>query len=101
MDKTLKQALEALKHAVYLLRKYADAEEMGGSRFDLTDCREMKPVFAAIEAIEQHKPVVRMLTDAEIRSVRKDLPMFDYVATSRELLDLAAEVWGLTIGEHG
>ena len=97
MDKTLKQALEALKHAVYLLRKYADAEEMGGSRFDLTDCREMKPVFAAIEAIEQHKPVVRMLTDEE--AIDCECDKFDN--TVKFIQRKFAEKNGLTIGEHG
>lgn len=42
--------LPALKLAVKLLRQHADAEDLGGSRFDLTDCKAMKPIFAALAA---------------------------------------------------
>lgn len=42
--------LPALKLAVKLLRQHADPEDLGGSRFDLTDCKAMKPIFAALAA---------------------------------------------------
>ena len=40
--------LPALKLAVQLLRTHADPEDLGGARFDLTDCKAMKPIFAAL-----------------------------------------------------
>ena len=39
---------EALQLAVTLLRREAEPANLGGTRFDLTDCKEMKSIFAAI-----------------------------------------------------
>lgn len=75
----LKKAREALQLAVHLLRKYADAEDMGGARFDLTDCKEMLPIFAALAAIDaEAKPVVRMLTDEEVLGAVEDAERSHY-----------------------
>lgn len=40
--------LPALRLAVQLLRKHAEADDLGGARFDLTDCKDMKPIFTAL-----------------------------------------------------
>jgi hypothetical protein len=40
--------LAALRLAIKLLRTHADPESLGGERLDLTDCKDMAPIFAAI-----------------------------------------------------
>ena len=40
--------LEALQRAVNLLRTHCAPEDLGGSRFDLTDCKDVKPILAVI-----------------------------------------------------
>ena len=99
----LKKAREALQLAVHLLRKYADAEDMGGARFDLTDCKEMLPIFAALAAIDaEAKPVVRMLTEAEFAECCGGCKVTSAAMTwMRRSVSKFAEVNGLTIGEQG
>lgn len=41
--------LDALRSAVALLRTHVEPQSLGGERFDLTDCADMAPIFAAIE----------------------------------------------------
>jgi hypothetical protein len=85
-DQTLKQALEALR----LVR---DCE---------MTLRDQAVVDAAIAAIEQHKPVVRMLTDVEFEECCGGCKVTSAAMTwMRRSVDKAAEVWGLTIGEQG
>lgn len=85
MDETLKQALEALKFPK-VAGNYADG---------FNDA-----INAAIAAIEQHKPVVRMLSDEEINQLWDDfLPRKDGWAGA--IQHAFAEINGLTIGEHG
>ena len=88
MDETLKQALEALK----LVR----------------DCkitlRDQAVVDAAIAAIEQHKPVVRMLTEDEIDDcflAWLNSGAINHRVVIADANRKFAEVNGLTIGEHG
>lgn len=80
-DETRKLALDALK----LVR----------------DCkitlRDQAVVDAAIAAIEQYKPVVRMLTDEE--AIDCECDKFDN--TVKFIQRKFAEKNGLTIGEHG
>jgi hypothetical protein len=40
--------LGALRHAVKLLRTHVEPVDLGGERFDMTDCKEMAPIFDAI-----------------------------------------------------
>ena len=47
--------LKALRHAVTLLRNNVDPEDLDGERFDLTDCADMKKIFATIAAVEGEK----------------------------------------------
>lgn len=87
MDETLKQALEALKFPK-VAGNYADG---------FNDA-----INAAIAAIEQHKPVVRMLSDAEISDCCGGCKETSAANTwIKRGIRKAADIWGLTIGEHG
>ena len=87
-DETRKLALDALK----LVR----------------DCkitlRDQAVVDAAIAAIEQYKPVVRMLTEQELQQAYVDSCNSNQVSlfgAQKFAVRKAADIWGLTIGEHG
>jgi len=82
-DQTLKQALEALRNC----RCETLATEAGRR--------------AAIAAIEQHKPVVRMLTEQELDAMYSQADSPSHQDWEQAIQRKAAEVWGLTIGEQG
>ena len=56
MSKHTPELLDALRHAVKLLRENVEPAELGGQRFDLTDCKDMAPIFAAIAKAEGGTP---------------------------------------------
>lgn len=94
MDETLRKALEALKGIC------DEQDAMQG----YASCEAYDKARAAIAAIEQHKTVVRMLTEQELDVMyimysQADSPSHQdwEQAVQREF----AEKNGLTIGEHG
>lgn len=121
MDETLKQALEALKSCVVSLER-ADTKEgvcccgdnmethdnpmnCGHSPVDMGEYHASNAISAAnaaIAAIEQHKPVVRMLTDEELAECcGRAVPNSAAMTWMRRSIRKFAEKNGLTIGEHG
>ena len=102
MDETLRKALEALKAAKRSMAMVID--ETGGPHWgrklmnaSLSCAESERKVNAAIAAIEQHKTVVRMLTDEE--AIDCECDKFDN--TVKFIQRKFAEKNGLTIGEHG
>lgn len=110
MDETLKQALAVAMDA---LGEIALAGMSGTGQESEEGMREWHARRAwefigiaakartAIAAIEQHKPVVRMPTNEEMGIVPSKFKNCPYLSCHEFAIRKAAEVCGLTIGEHG
>jgi len=87
-------SIEALKKAREALQL------MYGCKMTLRDRAVVDAALAAIDA--EAKPVVRMLTEAEFAECCGGCKVTSAAMTwMRRSVSKAAEVWGLTIGEHG
>lgn len=45
----------ALRHAVTLLRTHVEPASLGGERFDLTDAKDMRSIFAALQRTDSDR----------------------------------------------